>query len=177
MRELTIWQAVAISTQFGFVLAAAVLVGLGLGWLVVSCASGLPVTNTILAAWLAIIVVIVVSLLATRRMSLIPSGLQNFTELAIEGLLTPCEQFAGERGRAFLPLVASLFFFILTANWMGILPFYAENDWIHGEIGWTVSHAPPLRSANSDLNATAAMAVIVFIWVQIMMVRTNGLFG
>ncbi len=34
MRELTIWQAVAISTQFGFVLAASVLVGLGLGLLV-----------------------------------------------------------------------------------------------------------------------------------------------
>ncbi len=34
MRKLTIWQAVAISTQFGFVLAASVLVGLGLGLLV-----------------------------------------------------------------------------------------------------------------------------------------------
>ena len=34
MRKLTIWQAVAISTQFGFLLAASVLVGLGLGWLV-----------------------------------------------------------------------------------------------------------------------------------------------
>src|SRR5437762_6672433 len=34
MRELTLWQAVAISTQFGFLLAASVLIGLGLGWLV-----------------------------------------------------------------------------------------------------------------------------------------------
>lgn len=34
MRKLTLWQAVAISTQFGFLLAASVLVGIGLGWLV-----------------------------------------------------------------------------------------------------------------------------------------------
>ncbi|HLH21458.1 MAG TPA: F0F1 ATP synthase subunit A [Chloroflexota bacterium] len=142
----------------------------------VACASGLPVTNTILASWLAIIVVIAISLLATRRMALIPGGLQNFAEMAIEALLTPCEQFAGARGRSFLPLVGALFFFIMTANWMGILPFYAENDWLH-EVPWTASHGPPLRSANSDLNATAAMAAIVFIWVQFMMIRTNGLFG
>jgi len=142
----------------------------------VSCASGLPVTTTILAAWLAIAVVIVFSLLATRRMALIPSGLQNFAEMAIEGLLTPCEQFAGARGRSFLPLVGSLFFFILAANWMGILPFYAENDWLE-HVPWTAGHGAPLRSANSDLNVTAAMAIIVFVWVQFNMIRTNGLFG
>ncbi len=34
MRKLTLWQAIAISTQFGFIMAASVLVGLGLGWLV-----------------------------------------------------------------------------------------------------------------------------------------------
>ena len=34
MRRLTLWQAVAISTQFGFLLAASVLIGLALGWLV-----------------------------------------------------------------------------------------------------------------------------------------------
>ena len=34
MRKLTLWQAVAISTQFGFLLAASVLVGIVLGWLI-----------------------------------------------------------------------------------------------------------------------------------------------
>jgi F-type H+-transporting ATPase subunit a len=142
----------------------------------VSCVGGLPVTTTILAAWLAIALVIGFSLLATRRMALIPRGAQNFAEMAIEGLLTPCEQFAGARGRSFLPLVGSLFFFILAANWMGILPFYAENDWLE-HVSWTASHGAPLRSANSDLNIPAAMAIIVFIWVQFNMIRTNGLFG
>ena len=140
----------------------------------IECAGGIPVTSTIIAAWLAIAVLIAFVLLATRTMTLIPGKLQNFVEFAVEGILAPCEQVAGARGRAFLPLVGTLFFFILTANWMGILPLWAENNWEH-HVPWTASHAAPLRSANSDLNVTAAMAVIVFAWVQITMVRTNGL--
>ncbi len=135
-----------------------------------------PVTNTILAAWLAIAVLIIVTFLATRKMTLVPGGLQNFVEFAVEGMLSPCEQFAGARGRSFLPLVATLFFFIVVANWMGILPFYAEGDWVH-PVEWTAGHGPPLRSANSDLNVTAAMAAIELFWVHAVFIRSNGLWG
>ena len=138
---------------------------------------GIPVTSTILAAWLACAVLIIFSILATRNMQLIPSGLQNFAEFAIESLLGLCEQVAGARGRAFLPLVGTLFFFIVVANWMGILPFFAESDWLHHHVPWTASHEAPLRSANSDLNVTAAMALIVFLWVQVTRIRSGGIFG
>jgi F-type H+-transporting ATPase subunit a len=138
--------------------------------------AGIPVTSTIIAAWLACAVLIVFAILATRRMTLVPGKLQNFTEFAVEGLLAPCEQVAGVRGRSFLPLVGTLFFFILTANWMGILPLFAENNWVH-HVPWTAQHTAPLRSANSDLNVTAAMAMIVFVWVQLTFIRSNGLFG
>jgi F-type H+-transporting ATPase subunit a len=152
--------------SFEFHLPAAVVFYLG----------PIPVASTILAAWLAIAVLIVLTILVNRRQTLVPGGLQNFVELAVESLLTPCEQFAGARGRSFLPLVGTLFFFIVTANWMGILPFYAEGDWVH-HVDWTAQHTAPLRSANSDLNVTAAMAVIVFIWVHVTFVRSNGLWA
>jgi F-type H+-transporting ATPase subunit a len=138
--------------------------------------AGIPVTSTIVAAWLACAVIILFTWLATRRMTLVPGKLQNLTEFAVEGLLGPCEQVAGPRGRAFLPLVGTLFFFILVANWMGILPFFAENDWTH-HVSWTASHTAPLRSANSDLNVTAAMAVLVFLCVQFAYIRSLGIFG
>jgi len=136
----------------------------------------IPVTSTIIAAWLAIAVLIVVSFMATHNMKLIPGKLPNFIEFAIEGLLGPCEQFAGARGRAFLPIVATLFFFIVVANWMGILPLYADYDWVH-HVDWTADHTGPLRSANSDLNITAAMAMIVFVWVHSTFIRVNGLWA
>ncbi len=139
--------------------------------------AGIPVTSTIVAAWLACGVLILFAILATRNMQLVPSGLQNFAEFIVEGLLGLCEQVAGTRGRTFLPLVATLFLFIVTANWMGILPFYAESNWVHHHVPFTASHEAPLRSANSDLNVTAAMALIVFGWVQVTRIRSAGLFG
>jgi len=137
----------------------------------------IPITNTIIAAWLAMLVLILISMLATRKMSLIPSGLQNLMELAVEALLGICEQVAGSKGRAFLPLVGTLFLFILIANWMGILPFWAESNWVHHGVKWTTDHNAPLRSANSDLNIPLAMAAIVALWVQWMRISTNGIVG
>jgi len=139
--------------------------------------NGIPITATIVAAWIAIAVLTIVSFLATRNMQLIPSGLQNFMEMAVEGLAGLCEQVAGAKGRSFLPLVGSLFMFIVVANWMGILPFFAESDWIHHGVPFTASHEYPLRSANSDLSVTAAMALIVAAWVQITRIRTGGIVG
>jgi F-type H+-transporting ATPase subunit a len=112
----------------------------------------LPVTNTLFTSWIAVIALVIFALLATRRMGLVPTGLQNFAEAIIELLLNLGEQAAGPSARRFLPLVATLFLYIWFANWIGVLP--------------GVGSIPALRSANSDLSITAAMAIIVFVWVQ-----------
>ncbi|MGI5835250.1 MAG: F0F1 ATP synthase subunit A [Chloroflexota bacterium] len=123
----------------------------------------LPVTNTIFSAWLTMAVLVAASYLGTRQMKLIPSGLQNFLEYVVELLLGVCETTAGRKGRQFFPIVATAFLFILTSNWMGLLPGYGDTPW--------------LRSANSDLNITAAMALIVFFLVQGWAIKTRGPFG
>lgn len=120
----------------------------------------LPVTNTIFSAWITMAVLVLGSILATRRMKLVPAGFQNLVEYAIELLLGICESTAGRRGRQFLPVVATGFLFILVSNWMGLLPGYGETPW--------------LRSANSDLNVTAAMAIIVFFLVQGWALKVQG---
>jgi F-type H+-transporting ATPase subunit a len=137
----------------------------------------IPVTNTIIAAWLAMAVLIIFALLATRNMKLVPGGLQNVAELAVESLLSICEQVGGPKGRSFLPLVATLFMFIMVANWMGILPFWAESNWEHHHVPWTASHNAPLRSANSDLNIPLAMGALVGLWVQWTRIRSSGIGG
>lgn len=136
--------------------------------------AGIPITSTLLAAWLAMAVLIVFSLIATRRMQLVPGRLQNLAEMIVETLLGICQQTAGDRrGRRFLPLVATLFLFIVTANWLGILPFFGE-----GEVTITNAHheqVTVLRSANSDLSITAAMALVVFVAVELSGFRAAGL--
>lgn len=120
---------------------------------------GVAVTNTLLTSWIAALLVIVFAVLATRKMDAVPRGIQNVGEAVVEVLLTLCEQVAGSRARRFLPLVATLFLYILAANWMGVLP--------------GVGSLPMLRSATSDLSITAGMALIVFLWVQWAGLRAN----
>ncbi len=127
------------------------------------------ITNTLLTSFLAIILLLVLAFASTSRMTLVPGRAQGAAEAIIETLLGLAEQAGGPSARKFLPLVGTLFLYILVANWIGVLPgvgslqiFTAE----HREI-------VPFRSANSDLSITAAMALIVFFWVQIVGIRSN----
>ncbi len=99
------------------------------------------ITNTMLATWLAMAVLVGLSLLATRRMELIPTRrLQNLAEALIEWMYGIVESVAGEErwARQFFPVVATIFLFILTANWMGLLPGYTTIGLIeaadHGKV-------------------------------------------
>jgi F-type H+-transporting ATPase subunit a len=84
------------------------------------------VRNTIVDSWTVIALLVLVSWLATRRTSLVPvRGLQNFVEAVIEWLLGVVEEVAGEKNaRRFLPLVGTIFLYVVVANWFAIVPFY-----------------------------------------------------
>jgi len=154
----------------------------------------LPVTNTIFTAWIVSLVLIVVSLRATGNMQMVPGRMQNAFELIIESLLNIGAQTADQRrARRFLPLIGSFFLFILVANWMGVLPLFGEGEFYvthpasvaepattEGEAAAPagavdVEEVNVFRSANSDLNVTGAMALIVFIWSEWLGIRTGGL--
>ena len=84
---------------------------------------GFELTNTMVATWLTILILVVLSFLATRRMKEVPRGLQNLFEVVIEFFLNLAESVAGPtRARRFFPLVMTIFIFIMSANWLGILP-------------------------------------------------------
>jgi F-type H+-transporting ATPase subunit a len=120
---------------------------------------GVPVTNTIFTAWIVIILLVLFAYLSTRNMKLIPSGTQNVWELIIELWVGVAEQTMGRRrGRRFMPLVATAFLFILFSNWFGTLPigYFVVRNSIGEEV-------PIFRSADSDLNVTAAMAIMMIL--------------
>src|SRR5574341_2207418 len=83
---------------------------------------GFEITNTLLTAWLAMLILMLLAFFATRRMSLAPSGLQNALELALEAILNLCESVAGSRARKFFPIVATIFLFIVVSNLLGLIP-------------------------------------------------------
>jgi F-type H+-transporting ATPase subunit a len=85
----------------------------------------LPFTNTMLGLLFADIVLVVLAVLATRNLSEVPSGLQNFFEVIIEYWQDMSHQMIGEeRTKRWLPLVLTLFLLVVTANWLELVPGY-----------------------------------------------------
>ena len=81
------------------------------------------ITNTVIATWLSIIVLVILSLIVKKNVSDVPGRLQSIAEIIFEFFLNLAEGIAGpEKARRFLPLVLTIFLFILTSNWLGILP-------------------------------------------------------
>jgi F-type H+-transporting ATPase subunit a len=134
----------------------------------------LEISNHVLTTWLVMAVLVIFAIVATRKMSLVPRGVQNFAEFAVEGLMGIIEQSAGKKGRAFASVVMTAFLFILTANWMGTLPIM-ENIHVVDPVAHT--EAALFKSPNSSLNTTAAMAIIVFILCQFFAIKTLGFGG
>lgn len=136
--------------------------------------AGVAITNTMLAGALASLVLVWFGWAATRKMQEKPAGLQNVAEMVVEGLLGLVEGVAGRHlGRQFFTLVATIFLFILTANWMGLLPgFGTIGVWEH-EHGETI-FVPLLRSASTDLSTTVGLAIISVVMVEYFGVRTLG---
>ncbi len=135
---------------------------------------GFSVTNTILAAWLTILVLGGVCYAATRRMKLVPRGLQNVVETAVEALLNFVEGVAGkEYGSRFFPVIATIFFFVITNAWLSLIPgFMSIGFWQTGEEGKFIE--PLFRGANTDINVPLALALISFAFVEYWGIKSQG---
>ncbi|MBI4331977.1 MAG: F0F1 ATP synthase subunit A [Chloroflexi bacterium] len=132
----------------------------------------LPVTNTLFAALLTTIVLLLLFGLGTRKMSLVPKGVQNLLEMVVETLMNFVESVAGkEHGRTFFPLVATIFIFVITNAWLSLLPFFGavvvkEHD----------KFIPLFRGANTDMNVPATLAIMSFVFVEYWGIRAVGAF-
>ncbi len=81
------------------------------------------ITNTMVATWITIVVLTLIALRVRSGMSEVPGRLQGLVELFVEFFINLAESLPGGSAcRRFLPLVMTIFLFIMTANWLGILP-------------------------------------------------------
>ena len=116
----------ALGQAFGFGFLGAPLATIALPAESVSAnpiIGGFKLTNTMIATWIAMIVLIAVALKVRSGMSEVPGRFQGMVEVFIEFFLDLAERVAGhDRARQFFPLVMTIFLFIFVANWLGILP-------------------------------------------------------
>src|SRR5262245_21789048 len=139
---------------------------------------GFPVTNSMLVTWIVAACLLVFAQTATRQMQQVPTGAQNLLEWLVESLYRFLEGLLGRHlvDRTFW-YFASVFIFILAANWFGLIPGVGSIGWGHDANGPFVIDRPLLRGANADVNLTLAMALIFFVCWIVWAVREDGVGG
>ena len=131
-----------------------------------------PVTNALLLAFLVLILVSVVAITLRRKLTMVPGMLQNVAEVVLEGALGLMDSVLGSRKESekYLPLVFTIFIFIIISNWFGLVPGVGSIT-----IGRGANAVPLLRSPASDLNFTLALALIAVTMVNVFAVSIVGL--
>jgi F-type H+-transporting ATPase subunit a len=139
---------------------------------------GFPITNSMLVSWVVAIGLIVLAQAATRNMKQVPAGLQNFVEWLIEGLYKFMEGIIGPHlaQRTFW-FFATIFIFVLSANWVGLIPGVGSIGWGNSTDHGFVIGQPLFRGANADVNMTLAMALVFFAMWIIWSLREVGPLG
>ena len=118
-----------------------------------------------LVTWFVALGLIIFAQVATRDMKRVPAGLQNFWEWLVESLYNFIEGIVGRHlVKRMFWFLATIFIFILATNWFGLIPGVGTIGWGYQTDHGFVIDQPLLRGANADLNLTAAMALIFFVF-------------
>ncbi|MGC1178425.1 MAG: F0F1 ATP synthase subunit A [Methyloceanibacter sp.] len=115
------------------------------------------ITRPVVTTWVIMLALTVVCRLVTRRLALHPDRRQIVLELLVTGIAQQIEAVIGKDARPYLPLLGTLFIFLVTANLSGVLP--------------------GVEAPTSKLETPAALALIVFFSVHYFGVRARGLAG
>ena len=115
------------------------------------------ITHPVVTTWAIIAALALGSWLMTRRLAMRADRRQAVLEAIVTGIMGQIDEVIRKDSRAFLPLLGTLFLFLVAANLSGILP--------------------GVEAPTSKLETPAALALIVFIAVHFFGVRARGLLG
>jgi F-type H+-transporting ATPase subunit a len=157
------------------------------------------VNNSMILSAIVVLVMIILAFLATRNMKLVPSGLQNFMEMVIDGLYNTFGAVDRKYISRFFPLVGTVFFYVLLSNWLALIPgvlsvgYYLPYSELEGgdhsafvnRLAYAGEAAPLaeedelvlvpwLRSPSADLNNTFMLAIVAFFYVQFWGIKELG---
>jgi F-type H+-transporting ATPase subunit a len=136
---------------------------------------GFNITNSLLMSWSAVLVIVVLMVAIGKKLKSVPGLLQNIFEMLLEESLKLADTITGSRHKSerLLPVVLSLFLFILVNNWLGLLPGVGTVGWVEASEGHKV-FVPLLRGATADLNTTLALSLFAVIMSHILGVVALG---
>lgn len=141
---------------------------------------GVPITGTMLTAWLAMIVLISLAAAVKFGMKLMPGRLQLVFEAFIGAVYDYIADTLGSKEHAnkFFPIVTTIFLFVLTMNWLGMLPGMDSIGFYKSMAEGTekvMALVPLFHAPSTDLNLTLGIAIVSFVTVEFAGVTIVGL--
>ena len=115
------------------------------------------ITRAVVTTWIIMAALAIICRLATRRLKMQPDGRQAVLEVIVTGIAEQIEEVIRKDARPFLPMLGTLFIFLVVANLSGLLP--------------------GVEAPTSRIETPAALALIVFFSVHYFGVRARGLRG
>lgn len=114
----------------------------------------LDVTGEVIAMWLILAVIAVISLIVKHNLKERPGVFQNIIETGVEYLDNFFDGLLGkEKSRRYFTFLASLFIFIIFANYSGLFPGVGLTDYV--------------KAPTSSLSVTAGLGVVTFVFLQV----------
>jgi len=118
----------------------------------------LPITRHVVMMWIAAAIVLLVAGFAARRRARVPGRVQSLVELMVVFVRDElARKSIGQDGDRYVPFLLTVFFFIMTCNYLGLLPYAA--------------------TATSNISVTAALAGLAFVMTQAAGIRQFGIVG
>lgn len=112
-------------------------------------------SETAIMTWIAMGLLILFAFMATRKLSHIPNPFQTLAELLIDAFRNLADDALEEKGRVYFPMIMTLFMFLLTCNWLGVIPFMSEPS--------------------KDLNTPLGLGLLGFVIAHYVGIKTKGL--
>jgi F-type H+-transporting ATPase subunit a len=116
-----------------------------------------PITEAVLAMWGIMLVLVLISVVVTRRLQIIPSRTQAVFELIVSTVDSQIRDTMGVEPQPYRAFIGTLFLTIFTANWCSLIP----------------GVEPPTANIETD----AALALLVFVAVIWFGIKSAGLGG
>lgn len=119
----------------------------------------MSITKHVVMMWVASAILIIAFALAFRGRRMVPRGLGNLLEMMVVFVRDEIaiKNIGEKHGRRLTPYLLTLFFFIMTCNLLGLIPFGS--------------------TATGNVNVTAGLAILSFLMIQVEGMREYGFFG
>jgi F-type H+-transporting ATPase subunit a len=114
-----------------------------------------PISEGVVTTWAIMLILTLVSWLITRRANVAGTGLQAALEIVVATIADQIRQVVRTDPWPFVPLVGTLFIYIVTANLSGIVP--------------------GVKAPTAHIETPAALALIVFFSTFFLGIRSRGI--